>query len=68
MKRLNWLFRILIRITSYNVCYTKLLRGKQLAKTIEAELNDNAKTDSHDCSTNGLINYYKQYREKMEMI
>ena len=33
--------------------------GKQLAKTIQAELVDNNKVSSHDSSTNGLINYYK---------
>ncbi|HED40070.1 MAG TPA: glucose-6-phosphate isomerase [Chromatiales bacterium] len=36
--------------------------GKQLAATIENELGDGALIDSHDSSTNGLINYYKQRR------
>jgi len=36
--------------------------GKQLAKSIENELNDCEQIDSHDCSTNGLINHYKRRR------
>jgi len=36
--------------------------GKQLAATIESELNDAEKIDTHDSSTNGLINHYKQRR------
>jgi glucose-6-phosphate isomerase len=36
--------------------------GKQLAKAIEPELNDPSPVTSHDASTNGLINYYKQIR------
>jgi glucose-6-phosphate isomerase len=36
--------------------------GKQLASTILHELNDTEQVDTHDCSTNGLINYYKQHR------
>lgn len=34
--------------------------GKQLAKKILGELNDVLETSSHDSSTNGLINYFKQ--------
>jgi len=34
--------------------------GKQLAKTILAELNDKNEVTSHDSSTNGLINFYKK--------
>jgi len=34
--------------------------GKQLAKKILVELNDIIETSSHDSSTNGLINYFKQ--------
>ncbi|TCS73039.1 glucose-6-phosphate isomerase [Sulfuritortus calidifontis] len=34
--------------------------GKQLAKAILPELADNAPTDRHDSSTNGLINHYKR--------
>ena len=36
--------------------------GKQLAKAIEPELSGDASVTSHDSSTNGLINYYKQMR------
>ncbi|MCW8924223.1 MAG: glucose-6-phosphate isomerase [Gammaproteobacteria bacterium] len=38
--------------------------GKQLAKNILNELNDNATVNKHDSSTNGQINYYKQRRPK----
>ncbi|XP_034004271.1 glucose-6-phosphate isomerase b [Trematomus bernacchii] len=34
--------------------------GKQLCKTIEAELTDAAEVHSHDASTNGLINFLKK--------
>src|SRR5579859_1254823 len=36
--------------------------GKQLAKAIEPELNDSNPVTTHDSSTNGLINYFKQIR------
>ena len=36
--------------------------GKQLAKAIEPELEDDEEISSHDSSTNGLINYYKCIR------
>jgi glucose-6-phosphate isomerase len=36
--------------------------GKQLASTISHELEDVGHVNTHDCSTNGLINYYKQRR------
>ena len=36
--------------------------GKQLAKAIEPELKGSQPVSSHDASTNGLINYYKQTR------
>jgi glucose-6-phosphate isomerase len=36
--------------------------GKQLAKEILPELGGPEKVTSHDASTNGLINYYKQNR------
>ncbi len=36
--------------------------GKQLASTILNELNSSEQISGHDCSTNGLINYYKQRR------
>ncbi|MEA3545402.1 MAG: glucose-6-phosphate isomerase, partial [Thermodesulfobacteriota bacterium] len=34
--------------------------GKQLAKKILPELQQHQPVDSHDCSTNSLINYYRQ--------
>ncbi len=36
--------------------------GKQLAKVVEPELKDDTPVTSHDSSTNGLINAYKQMR------
>ncbi len=33
--------------------------GKQLAKAILPELEHGGEVSSHDCSTNGLINWYK---------
>jgi glucose-6-phosphate isomerase len=36
--------------------------GKQLAKVIEPELKGEVRVSSHDASTNGLINYYKNIR------
>jgi glucose-6-phosphate isomerase len=36
--------------------------GKQLAKVILPELRSDEEIDSHDSSTNGLINYYKRCR------
>ena len=36
--------------------------GKQLAKVILPELESPDPADSHDASTNGLINYYKAHR------
>lgn len=38
--------------------------GKQLAKTVLAELDDDSPIDSHDSSTNGLISFYKSLRPK----
>lgn len=38
--------------------------GKALAKAILPELNGSAEVTSHDCSTNGLINYYKSNRKQ----
>ncbi len=38
--------------------------GKILAKNILPELRDNEPVQSHDSSTNGLINFYKQTRSK----
>jgi glucose-6-phosphate isomerase len=37
--------------------------GKQLAKVILPELVDQGKIESHDSSTNGLIQFYKKNRE-----
>jgi glucose-6-phosphate isomerase len=37
--------------------------GKQLAKAIEPELVNDLPITSHDASTNGLINFYKQNRK-----
>jgi glucose-6-phosphate isomerase len=37
--------------------------GKQLAKKILPELSDDKQVDSHDSSTNGLINIFKEMRE-----
>ncbi|MFC6267236.1 glucose-6-phosphate isomerase [Frigoriflavimonas asaccharolytica] len=36
--------------------------GKVLASKILPELSDNQETNSHDSSTNGLINYYKNFK------
>jgi glucose-6-phosphate isomerase len=36
--------------------------GKQLAKAILPELKDEKTVETHDASTNGLINYYKSLR------
>src|SRR5205085_1394535 len=37
--------------------------GKQLAKAILPELTSSGKVSSHDASTNGLINYFKEHRK-----
>ena len=37
---------------------------KQLAKTILTELDGDDPVTTHDSSTNGLINYYKEHRQK----
>lgn len=37
--------------------------GKQLAKAIQPELGDSEPVNSHDCSTNNLINYFKTHRQ-----
>ena len=47
-------------INSYDQWGVEL--GKQLAKNILPELDDDTPVSSHDCSTNGLINYYKSRR------
>ncbi len=38
--------------------------GKQLARKILPELDDYDEVKSHDGSTNGLINYYKEHRKE----
>ncbi len=40
--------------------------GKQLAKKILPELEDDKPVESHDSSTNGLINAFKEMRESEE--
>jgi len=40
--------------------------GKQLAKKILPELTDDSPIESHDSSTNGLINAFKEMRESSE--
>ncbi|XP_053305626.1 glucose-6-phosphate isomerase [Spea bombifrons] len=47
-------------INSYDQWGVEL--GKQLAKKIEPELESDAEVTSHDCSTNGLINFIKKHR------
>jgi glucose-6-phosphate isomerase len=42
--------------------------GKQLAKNILPELTDDKPVNTHDCSTNGLINAYKKMRSLYEGI
>uniref|UniRef100_A0A8C1V057 Glucose-6-phosphate isomerase n=1 Tax=Cyprinus carpio TaxID=7962 RepID=A0A8C1V057_CYPCA len=42
--------------------YQNVELGKQLAKKIEPELQDDAEVHSHDCSTNGLISFFKKNR------
>jgi glucose-6-phosphate isomerase len=49
-------------INSYDQWGVEL--GKQLAKAILPELADEKQIASHDASTNGLINYYKQRRAR----
>jgi glucose-6-phosphate isomerase len=38
--------------------------GKELARKILPELDDFEVVNSHDCSTNGLINYFKEHRKE----
>jgi glucose-6-phosphate isomerase len=38
--------------------------GKELARKVLAELDDFDEVKSHDCSTNGLINYFKAHRKE----
>lgn len=38
--------------------------GKQLARAVLPELSSDGQADAHDCSTNGLINCWKQMRRE----
>ncbi|XP_072290902.1 glucose-6-phosphate isomerase-like [Eucyclogobius newberryi] len=49
---------VIWNINSYDQWGVEL--GKQLAKKIEPELQDEAEVSSHDSSTNGLINFLKK--------
>jgi glucose-6-phosphate isomerase len=40
--------------------------GKQLAKAILPELHEPGKVSTHDSSTNGLINYFKEHQQDRE--
>ena len=51
---------IVWNINSYDQWGVEL--GKQLAQQIQPELKDDKPVSSHDSSTNGLINHYKQAR------
>ena len=51
---------IIWNVNSYDQWGVEL--GKQLAKVIVPELETTAGVSSHDSSTNGLINHYKQLR------
>lgn len=53
---------VIWNINSYDQWGVEL--GKQLAKTVLDELNNEDDVASHDCSTNGLINYYKSLRNQ----
>ena len=52
---------VIWNVNSYDQWGVEL--GKQLAKTILAELDDETAVNSHDASTNSLINYYKMKRQ-----
>jgi glucose-6-phosphate isomerase len=51
---------VIWRINSFDQMGVEL--GKQLAQSILPELLDDSPVDSHDSSTNGLINAYKRLR------
>ena len=53
---------VILNINSFDQWGVEL--GKQLAKTILTELHGDDPVTTHDSSTNGLINYYKQHRQK----
>uniref|UniRef100_A0A673HLV8 Glucose-6-phosphate isomerase n=1 Tax=Sinocyclocheilus rhinocerous TaxID=307959 RepID=A0A673HLV8_9TELE len=50
-------------INSYDQWGVEL--GKQLAKKIEPELQDDAEVHSHDSSTNGLISFFKKNQTRI---
>jgi glucose-6-phosphate isomerase len=52
---------VIWNIFSFDQCGVEL--GKQLANKILPELNSDEAVTSHDGSTNGLINTYKQFRK-----
>jgi len=54
---------ILLEICSFDQWGVEL--GKGLAGKIHQELLGERDIDSHDCSTNGLISYYKLMKEKL---
>jgi len=51
---------VIWHVNSYDQWGVEL--GKTLAKKVLAELGDDQPVDSHDVSTNGLINYFKKLR------
>ena len=51
---------VIWNINSYDQMGVEL--GKQLAKVILPELSGDAPVSTHDSSTNGLINRYKELR------
>jgi glucose-6-phosphate isomerase len=53
---------ILWNINSFDQMGVEL--GKQLAQKVLPELEGDAPVDTHDSSTNGLIQYFKEVREK----
>jgi glucose-6-phosphate isomerase len=55
---------VIWKINSFDQMGVEL--GKQLAKVIEPELEGDGAVSSHDCSTNGLINYFKRVRAELQ--
>lgn len=51
---------VIWNIFSFDQCGVEL--GKQLANKILPELTNDTPVTSHDCSTNGLINLFKEFR------
>lgn len=49
-----------VSLTSRLRAHHSVELGKQLAKRIEPELQDDSDISSHDSSTNGLINFLKK--------